>query len=229
MIKVFLCYNYYGDNMKVYIKQEEKNPILPRIIFVLVFFIVCIADFLWVCFDTRELFTKLVDHAIDLSAAIFFFALDLYFIYAFLKKPFGFKAVLKDKKPEYYLNEAIINMYFEICPAKNKRSTLLEDGYNVYTYKDYNLEIGKTYILRIKEFNWEPTSVEEIDGKNFEKELPVINEKIGLIGAIVVILAPLILSIVGIMLYPKYALTFGIVAIICLIALIYIYIKGKNV
>lgn len=197
--------------MRVYTKKEDRSSMLPGVIATIFFLSFSIGIFIAFFKSEESFIDTLSTLGIALLLAIVFFVLSIYFIFYLFKRPKGYKAKLINKKNETYHGKQITYMEF---------STLYEDedsmeaDYKCYTFGDNNFITNRVYSLRIKEFNWEPKYVEEIDYSYVSKKNKVAS-KIPNVTLSPVFLAMgfieagmLFFCILGLILYPQYMSTY---------------------
>ena len=221
-------------NIKVYVKKEDKNTMIPRIIITIVFLSISIGIFLAGFTSSKSFIDVLASFGIILLFAIIFFGFGMYFFYALIKRPKGYKAKLINKKIETYNDKQIT--YMEFCTEKERKQE--EDSipsyYRCYTIEENNLIVGNDYSLKIKEFNWEPKYVEEINN-SYEKTKNKIASKVSNITMSplffsigVFFVGLLFLCILGIITYPQYTSTYIMLGIFCVVALFITFKVSKT-
>ncbi len=158
--------------MKVYVKKEDKNTKVPGIIVTVLFLSVSIGIFI-AAFTSDRSFADIIASALMLLVfALVFFGFAMYFVYALFKKPKGYEVTLVNKKIETYNGKHITCLEFNTEETEAELEAMKQEeemeeefispDYKCYTIGENNLVVGNKYSLLIKEFNWEPKSVEEI-------------------------------------------------------------------
>lgn len=217
-------------NVRVYVKKEEKNAIIEGIVITIGFLAVSIYIFINFFKSGKTLIDALASFGTLLLFAIIFFAFSIYFIYFLIKRPRGFKAKLIDKKIENYNGQQITYMKFRVQKEREQAIDFIRSEYNCYTIGENNLIVENEYVLRIKEWNWEPKYVEELESNTSNKVASKVPNmtmspvffSIGLISG-----GMLFLCILGLVLYPQYAFTYIITSIFSGIGL-YMTFKSNN-
>ncbi len=220
--------------MKVYVKKEDKNTMIPRIIVTIVFLSVSVGIFIAFFKSGKSFIDALASFGITLLFAIIFLGFSMYFIYALIKRPKGYKAKLVNKKVETYNGKQITYMEFKTEKEREQEEDFIPADYKCYTIGENNLIVGNNYSLRIKEFNWEPKYVEEINN-SYENGINKVSSKVpnmtmspvffsvGLIfGGL------LFLCILGIIMYPQYTSTYIMFGILCGVALFMTFKASKT-
>lgn len=154
--------------MRVYTKKEDAISIVDykQLWFPLIFtafialFTLCIARGLQQCNDLVAVFEFLYRWVIPIIIILMFLAVDIIFIYTFLRKPIELPAQLVSKHQELYNGKEITYMTFSAKLDDNTDFTFiqtlkeLQDPMNLeckcYTEGDNTLITGQTYTLRIK-------------------------------------------------------------------------------
>ena len=212
--------------MKVYVKKEDKNSMIPGIIITIVFIIFSLYAIMSF-FETKK------DSSIAvLLFGIIFFGLSMYLIYSLFKRPKCYKAKLVDKKVEIYKGRQITYMEFNI--ETEDENNFISSNYYCYTIGVNSLTVGHDYSLKIKEFNWNPIFVDEINNSYVEhknkiaSKLPRLNMSpvfyaVGLFfGGIA------FACILGIIMYPQYIISYIIYGTFNGLALFMIIKVGKQ-
>ena len=219
--------------MRVYVKKEDKNTMIPGIIVTILFLSVSIGIFIAAITSGKSFIDVLASFGIKLVFAIIFFGFGMYFLYALFKRPQGYKATLVNKKIETFNGKQITYMEFNTEKEREQEEDFISSDYKCYTIGENNLVVGNNYSLKIKEFNWEPKYIEEIND-SYEKNKNIVKSKIPNMTLAPVFLAlelifggSLFLCILGIIMYPEYTLTYIIVGIFCAVTLFRIY-KGSK-
>ena len=216
--------------MKVYSKKEDKKTIVPAIIITIVFLSVSIGMFIAGITSEKSFIDILASFGIASVFAIIFFGFGMYFIYLLLKKAKDYKVKLINKKIETYKGKQITYMEFKMEKAKEQEEDFIPTSYKCYTIGENNFVVGNAYILKIKEFNWEPKYVEEINDSS-ENKVASKGSNMNLFPifwAIELIFGWLILlCVLGIIMYPQYKFTYVIFGTFCGIAL-FMTFKGSK-
>ena len=219
--------------MRVYVKKEDKNTMIPGIIVTIIFLSVSVGIFIAFFKSGKSFIDALASFGITLLFAIIFFGFSMYFIYALIKRPKGYKAKLVNKKVETYNGNQITYMEFNTEKEREQEEDFISADYKCYTIGENNLIVGNDYSLRIKEFNWEPKYVEEINNSYEQTKNKVASKvpnmtmspiffSVGLIfGGL------LFLCILGIIMYPQYTSTYIMFGIFCGVA-IFMTFKGSK-
>lgn len=207
--------------MRVYVKKENKNTMIPGIIVTIIFLSVSVGIFIAFFKIGKSFIDALASFGITLLFAIIFFGFSMYFIYALIKRPKGYKAKLVNKRVETYNVKQITYMEFNTEKEREQEEDFISADYKCYTIGENNLIVGNDYSLIIKEFNWEPKYVEEINN-SYEQTKNKVSSKVpnmtmspvffsvGLIfGGL------LFLCVLGIIMYPQYTSTYIIFGIFC--------------
>lgn len=217
--------------MTVYSKKEDKNTIIPGIIVTIIFLSFSIGIFIAAIISDKSFIEVLESFGIALVFAIIFFGFGMYFIYMLLKKPKGYKAKLVSKKNETYNGKQITYMKFNTEKEKEQEEDFISADYKCYTIGENNLVVGNDYLLKIKEFNWEPKYVEEI---KYSCENKVTSKILNMTLTPVLIALGLIfgwllfLCLLGIIMHPKYTSTYIVVGIFCGVGL-FMAFKGNKI
>ena len=219
--------------MRVYVKKEDKNTMIPGIIVTIVFLSFSIWIFIAGITSDKSFIDVLVSFGIPLVFAIMFFGFGMYFLYALFKRPKGYKATLVNKKIETFNGKQITYMEFNTEKEREQEEDDISSDYQCYTIGENNLVVGNDYSLKIKEFNWEPKYVEEIND-SYEDKKNKVKSKVPNMTLSPVFLAVglifgglLFLCILGIIMYPEYTSTYIMVGIFCAVALFMTY-KGSR-
>ena len=99
--------------MKVYVKKEDKNTMIPGIIVTIIFLSVSVGIFIAFFKSEKSFADALASFGVTLVFAIIFFGFSMCFIYALFKWPKGYKAKLVNKKIETYNGRQITYMKFK--------------------------------------------------------------------------------------------------------------------
>lgn len=163
--------------MKVNVKKEDKNSIA-----VVIFVIGILLSFsigIFIAFFKSEK-TSLVD-VLNLFQTLLLFAICFFcismsiFCYLF-KSPRAYRAKLVSKKTEIYDGKQITYMEFYVERDKNLKLDIMPYTYKCYTTFENNLIVGNDYVLKIKEFNYEPKMVEEFNSSYENSKSKVIDK-----------------------------------------------------
>lgn len=220
--------------MRVYVKKEDKNTIIPGIIVTIIFLSVSVSIFINFFKSGKSFVDALSSFGITLLFAIIFFGFSMYFIYALIKRPKGYKAKLINKKIETYSSKQITYMEFSTQKEREQEEDFIPSVYRCYTIGENNLIVGNDYSLRIKEFNWEPKYVEEINN-SYEKTKNKVASKVPnmtmspVFFSVELIFGGLLfLCIFGIIMYPKYTSTYVMVGAFSGVALFMTFKASKT-
>ncbi len=219
--------------MKVYVKKEDKNTMIPGIIVTIIFLSVSVGIFIAFFKSEKSFVNALASFGITLVFAIIFFGFSMYFIYALFKRPKGYKAKLVNKKIETYNGRQITYMEFNTEKEREQEEDFISSDYRCYTIGENNLIVGNDYSLRIKEFNWEPKFIEEINN-SYESPKNKVASKVPnmtmspVFFSVGLIFGGLIfLCILGIIMYPQYTFTYIMFGTFCGVAL-FMTFKGNK-
>lgn len=219
--------------MRVYVKKEDKNTMIPGIIVTIVFLSVSIGIFIAGITSGKSFIDVLASFGITLVFAIIFFGFGMYFLYALFKRPKGYKAKLVNKKIETFNGKQITYMEFNTEKEREQEEDFISADYKCYTIGENNLVVGNNYSLKIKEFNWEPKYVEEIND-SYEDKKNKVKSKVPNMTLSPVFLAVglvfgglIFLCILGIIMYPEYTSTYIMFGIFCGAAL-FMTFKGSK-
>lgn len=250
-LNLFLMYNYYGDNMKVHTKIENKSetPIWAILVFLILngFSIFIYWQFL---FNEKTFLENLSHLGMELLFAIFFTCITLSIIYRIIKKPTRIKAKLIKKEKETYYGLEITDMFFrEYYPDFSSDEKSVYSKYNIENdeenikiedngkYRDYecytegsnNLTVNNFYTLTVKEDSGKVIEVDEYDGleKNIKKE--TIFSKITIVHVLIAFVfgAPSISCVLGIFLYPEYRSIYISVLTLIIFGVLFIHMSKK--
>lgn len=206
---------------------------IPGIIVTIVFLSVSIGIFIAGITSGKSFIDVLASFGITLLFAIIFFGFGMYFLYALFKRPKGYKATLVNKKIETFNGKQITYMEFNTEKEREQEEDFISADYKCYTIGENNLVVGNDYLLRIKEFNWEPKYIEEINNSYEQKKNKVASKvpnmtmspvffSLGLFFG-----GQLFLCILGIIMYPQYTSTYIMFGIFCGAAL-FMTFKGSK-
>lgn len=221
--------------MKVYVKKGEKPPIFFGIFAIMWFLMFAFLGFNGVFNNEMPFSTALALHGDAFVFSILFFGLGMFFIFYLLKRPKAYKAKLISKKIEIYDGKQITYMEFSAQKEKEQEEDFISPDYKCYTIGENNLVIGNYYALKIKEFNWKPRYVEELQinqedeeklklTKNTKKEKvasKVPNTNLSIVSFIIAfsLIALILLCILELKLYPEYQTEYIVAIIFFAIAL----------
>lgn len=219
--------------MKVYVKKEDKNTMIPGIIVTIIFLSVSVGIFIAFFKSEKSFADALASFGVTLVFAIIFFGFSMCFIYALFKWPKGYKAKLVNKKIETYNGRQITYMKFKTEKESEQEEDFISSDYRCYTIGENNLIVGNDYSLRIKEFNWEPKFVEEINNSYKRPKNKVTSKvpnmtispvffSVGLFFGVLIFLC-----ILGIIRYPQYTSTYIMFGTFCSAAL-FMTFKGSK-
>ena len=219
--------------MKVYVKKEDNNTIIPGIIATVIFLLISVGIFIAFFKSEKSFADVLSSFGIVLIFAIIFFGFSMYFIYTLFKKPKSYKVKLVNKKIETYNDRQITYMEFNTEKEREQEEDFISPDYKCYTIGENNLIVGSYYSLRIKEFNWEPKYVEEINNL-YESQKNKVASKVPnmtmspVFFSVGLIFGGLIfLCILGIIMYPQYTFTYITFGTFCGVAL-FMTFKGNE-
>lgn len=219
--------------MKVYVKKSDKSTMIPGIIVTILFLSFSIGIFIAGITSGKSFIDVLASLGITLVFAIIFFGFGVCFVYALIKRPKGYKAKLVNKKVETYNGKQITYMEFNTEKEREQEEDFISADYKCYTIGENNLVVGNDYSLKIKEFNWEPKYVEEINN-SYEQTKNKVANKVPNMTLSPVFLAVglifggnLLLCILGIIMYPQYTSTYIMVGIFFGVAL-FMTFKGSK-
>lgn len=205
--------------MRVYVKKEDKISMIPIIIVTITFLSFSIGVFISVITSGKSFIDVLASFGITLLFAIIFFGFGMCFVYTLIKKPKEYRAKLVNKKNETYNGKQITYMEFNTQKEREQEEDFISTNYRCYTIGENNLIVGNDYSLRIKEFNWKPKYVEEINNF-YEKRKNKIANKVpnmtmpSSFFLIYLIFAGLLFfCILGIIMYPEYTYIYILVGI----------------
>ena len=211
--------------MKVYVKKEDRNAMIPGIIVTIIFLAVSVGIFIAFFKSKKSFVDALASFGTELIFAIIFFGFSMYFIYALFKWPKGYKAKLVNKGIETYNDRQITYMEFNTEKEREQLEDFVPSDYRCYTIGENNLIVGNDYSLKIKEFNWEPKFVEEINssyGNSQNKvasKVPNMTMSPVFFSVELIFSGLIILCILGIIMYPQYTSTYIIFGTFCGVAL----------
>ena len=213
--------------MRVYVKKNKKNPMLPGIIVAIIFLAFSLFVFSSFFSDNRPLIDKISSYGVALFFSILFFGFGTVVIVFLFKKPKAYKFKLVKKKSESYNGQKITSMKFE----SKKNGEKYE--YSCYSIGDNNLVEGYDYVLKVKQYNWEPRYVEELSDK-YKFDDGQVEDKTSKITISPVYYALefavagiVVLCILGMIFYSKYFFTYLVVLSIMVIVL-YKIINERN-
>jgi len=205
--------------MRVYVKKEDKNTMIPGIIVTIIFLSFSIGVFIAGITSGKSFIYVMASFGITLLFAIIFFGFGICFVYALIKRPKGYKAKLVNKKNETYNGKQITYMEFSTQKEREQEEDFIPSDYSCYTIGENNLIVGNDYLLRIKEFNWEPKYVEEIND-SYENTKNKVASKVPnmtmspiFFSVGLIFFGLLFLCILGIIMYPEYTSTYIIFGI----------------
>lgn len=220
--------------MKVYVKKEDKNPMFPGIIATVLSLAFAIVTFISRNTSGKTLSELFSEFGLEFLFALMSLVIGICCFYALVKHPKNYKAKLVNKNIEIYKNQQITYMEFSTMKKIEQEEDLIPKNYMCYTIGENNLIIGKDYALGIKEFNWEPKYVTEINNlcetnKNkVQKTIPStsMTPVFFAVGAFCKVLVAI--CILGMLLYPKYTVGYIIVGTVYAI-IAYRVTKAKKI
>ena len=205
--------------MRVYVKKEDKISMIPIIIVTITFLSFSIGVFISVITSGKSFIDVLASFGITLLFAIIFFGFGMCFVYTLIKKPKEYRAKLVNKKNETYNGKQITYMEFNTQKEREQEEDFIFTNYRCYTIGENNLIVGNDYSLRIKEFNWKPKYVEEINNFYEKRKNKIANKVPNMTMPSAFFLINLIFAgvlffcILGIIMYPEYAHIYLLVGI----------------
>lgn len=215
--------------MRVYVKKRDKNPFLMIIILGIIFTGFGVITYIVFTKSERPFIEVFSDYGIMLPFGFIFFIIGIYIIANLFKPAKKYKLRLISKKQQVYKGKIITYMGFSGDKEKEVSNDLVDADYKCFTIGENNLKVDNDYSVKIKEFNWCPKSVEELDHyknddskKYIPRSLPLITISIVFCGVII------LLCIIGMILYPKYILEYVIWGIINSLILYIIIKEYKN-
>lgn len=218
--------------MRVYVKKENKNTMIPGIIVTIVFLLVSSWVFITAIKSDKSFIEIVENFGIELIFSFVFSVLGICFVYFLFKPPKKYKVKLVNKKIETYNGEQITYMEFiEFGLPKEQKESSDCYSYSCYTKGENDLIVGNDYVLRVKQFNWEPKFVEKLDSCFKNKiafNLPNMTlTPISLILGLI-FFGVLCLCILGIITYPEYIYIYVLVGIFSLGALFMTFNLNKT-
>lgn len=211
--------------MRVHVKKEDKYSVFPLVFMAVFFTIIFSIAFTIIYLSGKPFNEKMASLGILLLFSGLLIFMDILLICSFIKKPKGYIAKLISKKTENYNGQQITYMEFNVT-TDPKQQVRMQTKYKCYTIGDNNLNVDDYYILVIKEINWNPKYVEEIN--NYHKNLqPEPVEKFFSKNSVTMLISGgsvpiifLILCILGIFMYPRYTYAYIVIGIICSIIIL---------
>lgn len=218
--------------MRVYIKKKDKNTMIPGIIVTIIFLSVSSWVFITAIKSDKSFIEIVENFGIELIFSFVFSVLGICFVYFLFKPPKKYKVKLVNKKIETYNGEQITYMEFiEFGLPKEQKESSDCYSYSCYTKGENDLIVGNDYVLRVKQFNWEPKFVEKLDSCFKNKiafNLPNMTlTPISLILGLI-FFGVLCLCILGIITYPEYIYIYVLVGIFSLGALFMTFNLNKT-
>ena len=218
--------------MRVRVKKEDRNSMIPGIIVTIIFLSVSTAIFITTFKQNKPIIEALVDNGIAVLFSLVFLGFGIYFVYALIKRPKAYRATLVNKKIETYNGEQIT--YMEFSTEKEQEDDYISPDYTCYTIGDNDLVVGSEYSLRIKEYNWEPKYVEEIDNSYEAEKKGKVKDKLptASLGPVYIAIAFIVggtalLCVIGAIMYPEYLATYLTIGVICGYALYKMFKDNK--
>ena len=199
--------------MRVYVKKENKDSMIPGIIVTIISLSFPIGVFIAGITSGKSFIDALESLGTLLLFAIIFFGFGMYFVYVLIKRPKGYKAKLVNKKNQTYKGKKITYMVFSTQKESEQEEDFISSKYRCYTIGENNLIVGNDYSLKIKEFNWEPKHVEEINNSKVASKVPNMNMFPIFFSVGVIFGGSLFFCILGIIRHPEYTPTYIILAI----------------
>ena len=142
--------------MKLYVKKTDKNPMFPRIIITMLFLLIPIILLILFIKQEQTYVRESNPFLVPLLFSIIFFIVGVYCLYTFIKRPKDYEAELIEKFFHKYNGEEITYMIFRI---KNNSANHI---CKCYTIGHNDFIVGRTYVLTLKECNWEPKYIKEV-------------------------------------------------------------------
>ena len=212
--------------MRVYSKNENNEyiiSIISRILIIILFLLFSVGSFIPLVISNTSVVELLASPAIIFYVfPIAFFIVDIYTIYSLFKRPKGYIVKLLSKKVESYKGNIITYMVFSATTSNKKIK------FECYTKEENDLVVGNNYILKIKEFNWEPKYIEKLyynqTNNNVSAELPTIKMFPVFLLLVLFFGGMLFWGIIGIIENPNYRFLFFVLDII-LLFFIYVIFK----
>lgn len=154
-------------SMRIKVKQKKGTytSMVPGLLATTFFFIIGGGMFfgslyeLFIDFTFDNFIVVFSEGGIVTLFGLAFFLLSLYLLSFLFRGAKIYVAILKKIDIEDKNGKTIYNYEFKL---KGNNDSVY-NTYKCYTEEDYHLEIGKTYGLRIKQFNWKVKAIEEID------------------------------------------------------------------
>ena len=211
--------------MKVYVKKEDNiNPISIGITITIVFLSISVGIFVAAIMSGKSFYDVLLSYGVALIFATIFLGFGMYFVYILIKRPKAYKVKLINKKLEIYNGKQITYMEF-ITLKESKQKDSISSKYMCYTIGENNLIVDNEYALRVKEFNWQPKFVEEINDSYENTKNKAINKypKINISPVFFALEffwgGILFFCVLGRTMYPQYKFIYTVAAIFTGVAL----------
>ena len=205
--------------MKVYMKKEDRDPLLPQIVFYLISFgLPALIIYLIVSYE-GDILSALNHYSNILVFLGLPGLLDLYIIYALIKPPTKEIVVLDSINEEMYNGNKIT--YMVVGSQSKKTGKVYHDFYRCYTYESVDYKQGDTFELTIKEFNHKLLKLEKSDV--FIEETPgdvstIVNTprvKIATFIFMIPFFIPSIICFYALYKYPSYWYVYLPIALLC--------------
>ena len=212
--------------MRVYMKKEDKNTNLTVFILTIIFLSFSVSLLIYLIVNKKSFIDALKLYGSVLIFVIIFLSFSIYFIYYLIKRPKSYKAKLIKKSSEIYNGKLITYMKF-IVPKAGEKEDFFE--FECYTIGENNLILDKEYSLKIKELNWEPKCVEELQSvqNSLKNKVPTITLFPVHILIELIFGSDLFFCILGLIMYPQYAVIY-IIGGVFLAGALYTIFKLKN-
>ena len=229
--------------MKVFIKKEDKMQSLVTNIIVTAIFIIapsCVYySFLKQLNNGKDFAQLLSGYAVLMLFATIFFVIGLVLLFILLKGPKKYRATLTEKVRETYQGQEVDYMTFMVINQKTKSEDNRITEYKCYTPENNNLVVGCDYMVKIWDYTYEIKSVdvEALDDNvvdathdNGSELIASLKGSINIVYLIVgfFFVGLFGISILGIIMYPKYTVTYIIVGLFSAAAVFHAYKKFKN-
>lgn len=214
--------------MKVYVKKGDYSFILS-IVLGIVFIGFAIGILLLFTKSERPFNELFAEFGIAIPFAFIFFIIGICIFVILFKPAKEYKLRLISKKEQAYNGMIITYMVFSGDKEKEVFDDLIDTDYKCYTIGQNDLVVNDDYSVKIKEFNCCPKYVEALNSCENNKTKDFVPMSISLITIPIVACGIIILlCIIGMIIYPKYILEYGIFGLIDSIILYRVIKKFKN-
>lgn len=155
--------------LKVKIRREDRQSLLPSLIATVIFGsigIACLVGIVHFVLNFNLEYFIEVFSAEGMAMTIVFALgmVGLYLVYLLLKFPGRYVGVLKKKENISYKDNTIWQMEFIVKGEEGKSVTLF-----CYTDKENELEVGKEYVVLLKEYSWRIKSIgDKVEGREYK-------------------------------------------------------------